>query len=266
MSFKHDSFFKMLAELDRQFEQNLDPFQIATVRIEQGNLYKMLIESNIFENLPISPAILDKIKTELRYFAQVRLEMLLGIDISEHNNKHMPSYNYNPTLNKFNFNEKPVNNNLPNNTFFATNTFNYPVKHGLNFNLPTQNTSTQSIPSYSKAQKAIVENELERPETSVSNHEMTDSDNHNTAELDAEKEILQLQQELEDLTNKVMNKQNIDKNKFLEISKRLETLKRPRAHPDFYIPKPSINEENQISAQRAELLSQNLHKLIRRES
>lgn len=264
MSFKNDSFFKMLAELDRQFEQNLDPFQIATVRIEQGNLYKMLIESNIFENLPINPVILDKIKAELKYFAQVRLEMLLGIDITDHNNKHVPSYNYNQPLNKFNFNEKqPLNYHLPNNMFFTASQQSHQL-NGLNFNLPTHNT-IQSAPNNFNAPKEQTENGKEKPNINIQNHKTTGLDDNNIGGFNAESEIARLQQELEDLTNKVMSQQNIDKNKFLEISKKLEMLKRPRAHPDFYIPKPSINEENQISAQRAELLSQNLHKLIRRE-
>lgn len=51
----------------------------ARLRLEQGRLYEMLLEHNLFENVEASQEAIDNVQREFRKFAKERLEILVGL-------------------------------------------------------------------------------------------------------------------------------------------------------------------------------------------
>jgi len=63
----------------RQAENHSEIINNARVRLEQGRLYEMLIEHNLFEGVQALPQAIKKVEKEIKEFITERLEILLGI-------------------------------------------------------------------------------------------------------------------------------------------------------------------------------------------
>lgn len=75
---------EVLEEIVEESAFDLDEHQAATVynarvRLEQANLYEMLINHNLFEGVEASEQAVNNVQNELKYFIVGRLELLLGI-------------------------------------------------------------------------------------------------------------------------------------------------------------------------------------------
>ena len=63
-------------------EQEADDLQVlkdASLRLEQGNLYKMLLKHNLFEEVDADPRAIQNVQREIRTFIRERLEVLVGL-------------------------------------------------------------------------------------------------------------------------------------------------------------------------------------------
>ena len=75
---------EVLEEIVEESAFDLDEHQAATVynarvRLEQANLYEMLINHNLFDGVDASEQAVSNVQNELKYFIVGRLELLLGI-------------------------------------------------------------------------------------------------------------------------------------------------------------------------------------------
>ena len=64
---------------DDMFEQAQSVMDRATVRLEQGKLYNMLIQHSLFEGVDADPQAIANVESEIREFIVERLEVLLGM-------------------------------------------------------------------------------------------------------------------------------------------------------------------------------------------
>lgn len=266
-----DDIIDSAIESDEVFESDLDPVQIATARIEQGNLYKLLIDNDIFEGVNASPDVLQKVRKEIVQFATMRLEILLGIRKVERRNTVASSsvsldeeevMLLKGLLGKVKGKEANAVSVAPNRTSTE------PVKLK-----PIQSSSTAQFsnktPPYSAAKKEPeTPKTIAKPET----HKTTISEESvdTTSELKEKKAtISELKKERDIILKNVQKRDNEwteeERRRFREISEAIDEFSRPKAHPNFYQPRPGINEENAISTARAELLSRNLGDILKRQ-
>jgi hypothetical protein len=69
-----------LAEEEEDDEEfNLLVLRDASLRLEQGNLYKMLLKHDLFEGVDADPRAISNVQRELRAFIRERLEVLVGL-------------------------------------------------------------------------------------------------------------------------------------------------------------------------------------------
>lgn len=66
-------------ELEQQEEKTAAVMNEAVLRIEQANLYQILLNHNLFAKGSARPEIINKVESEMRAFILSRLEILLGI-------------------------------------------------------------------------------------------------------------------------------------------------------------------------------------------
>lgn len=252
---------------DEMFEEGLDPIQIATARIEQGNLYKLLIEQDIFDGVNASPDVLNKVRSEIVQFATMRLEILLGLKRVERKQKEASGLQLEPEdilllkalLEKVKHKEVPsiTTGELRGTEKTATETPKLkPIQD-------SRVSTKKPIKEESLDNKTV----LTRPE-SLSQNGSADNVNKQTSELQQAKlSISALKKERDLILKNVQQRDNEwteeERRRFREISDAIDDLSRPRGHPSFYTPKPGINEENAISTARAELLSRNLGEILK---
>ena len=68
------------SEIDDWFEgQEQSVMDRATIRLEQGKLYNMLIQHSLFEGVEADPQAISNVESEIRGFIMERLEILLGM-------------------------------------------------------------------------------------------------------------------------------------------------------------------------------------------
>jgi hypothetical protein len=60
-------------------EADLQVLKDASLRLEQGNLYKMLLKHDLFEGVDADPRAITNVQRELRAFIRERLEILVGL-------------------------------------------------------------------------------------------------------------------------------------------------------------------------------------------
>lgn len=60
-------------------EEEVDLMQNARIRLEQGRLYEMLIQHDLFGDIDADPTAVSKVEKEIKDFIMERLEILLGI-------------------------------------------------------------------------------------------------------------------------------------------------------------------------------------------
>ena len=60
-------------------EPEVDPMDAVFEKIEQANLYKALLNEQLFDEGSASPEVLEKVTQEVRLFVSQRLQMLVGI-------------------------------------------------------------------------------------------------------------------------------------------------------------------------------------------
>jgi hypothetical protein len=60
-------------------ETDLQVLKDASLRLEQGNLYKMLLKHDLFEGVDADPRAIANVQRELRAFIRERLEVLVGL-------------------------------------------------------------------------------------------------------------------------------------------------------------------------------------------
>lgn len=56
-----------------------DVLSDASLRLEQGNLYKMIMNHNLFEGMEADPKALQNVQREIRKFAKEQMEIMLGM-------------------------------------------------------------------------------------------------------------------------------------------------------------------------------------------
>jgi hypothetical protein len=64
---------------EEDLEADLQVLKDASLRLEQGNLYKMLLKHNLFEGVDADPRAITNVQRELRAFIRERLEILVGL-------------------------------------------------------------------------------------------------------------------------------------------------------------------------------------------
>lgn len=64
---------------DQEEEDLSDVLNDASLRLEQGTLYKLLLNSNIFDEIDADPKAVQNVQRELRKFAKERMEIMLGM-------------------------------------------------------------------------------------------------------------------------------------------------------------------------------------------
>jgi hypothetical protein len=261
---------------DEMFEEGLDPIQIATARIEQGNLYKLLIEQDIFDGVNASPDVLNKVRSEIAQFATMRLEILLGLKKVERKQKEASGLQLEPEdilllkalLEKVKHKEAPsiTTGELRGTEKTATETPKLkPIQDSrVSTKKPIKEESLEALETKRAMDNKTV---LTRPE-SLSQNGSADNVSKQTSELQqARLSISALKKERDLILKNVQQKDNEwteeERRRFREISDAIDDLSRPRGHPSFYTPKPGINEENAISTARAELLSRNLGEILK---
>lgn len=260
---------------DEMFEEGLDPIQIATARIEQGNLYKLLIEQDIFDGVNASPDVLNKVRSEIAQFATMRLEILLGLKKVERKQKEASGLQLEPEdilllkalLEKVKHKEVPsiTTGELRGTEKTATETHKLkPIQDSRVFTKKPIKESLETLETKRAMDNKTV---LTRPE-SLSQNGSADNVNKQTSELQqARLSISALKKERDLILKNVQQRDNEwteeERRRFREISDAIDDLSRPRGHPSFYTPKPGINEENAISTARAELLSRNLGEILK---
>jgi hypothetical protein len=261
---------------DEMFEEGLDPIQIATARIEQGNLYKLLIEQDIFDGVNASPDVLNKVRSEIAQFATMRLEILLGLKKVERKQKEASGLQLEPEdilllkalLEKVKHKEVPsiTTGELRGTEKTATETPKLkPIQDSrVSTKKPIKEESLEALET-----KRVIDNKtvLTRPE-SLSQNGSADNVSKQISELQqARLSISALKKERDLILKNVQQRDNEwteeERRRFREISDAIDDLSRPRGHPSFYTPKPGINEENAISTARAELLSRNLGEILK---
>lgn len=262
---------------DEMFEEGLDPIQIATARIEQGNLYKLLIEQDIFDGVNASPDVLNKVRSEIAQFATMRLEILLGLKKVERKQKEAPGLQLEPEdilllkalLEKVKHKEVPsiTPGELRGTGKTATET--PKLKPIQDSRVSTKKPIKEENIEETLETKRAMDNKavLTRPEN-LSQNGSADNVNKQTSELQqARLSISALKKERDLILKNVQQRDNEwteeERRRFREISDAIDDLSRPRGHPFFYTPKPGINEENAISTARAELLSRNLGEILK---
>lgn len=260
---------------DEMFEEGLDPIQIATARIEQGNLYKLLIEQDIFDGVNASPDVLNKVRSEIAQFATMRLEILLGLKKVERKQKEASGLQLEPEdilllkalLEKVKHKEVPsiTTGELRGTEKTATETPKLkPIQDSKVSTKKPIKESTETLETKRAMDNKTV---LTRPE-SLSQNGSAENVNKQASELQQAKlSISALKKERDLILKNVQQRDNEwteeERRRFREISDAIDDLSRPRGHPFFYTPKPGINEENAISTARAELLSRNLGEILK---
>lgn len=58
---------------------SLEVLTNASLRLEQGNLYKLILTQNLFENTDADPKAVNNVQREIRAFVRERLEVLVGL-------------------------------------------------------------------------------------------------------------------------------------------------------------------------------------------
>jgi len=66
-------------EEEEDLETDLQVLKDASLRLEQGNLYKMLLKHDLFEGVEADPRAIKNVQRELRAFIRERLEILVGL-------------------------------------------------------------------------------------------------------------------------------------------------------------------------------------------
>jgi hypothetical protein len=66
-------------EEEEELETDLQVLKDASLRLEQGNLYKMLLKHDLFEGVEADPRAIKNVQRELRAFIRERLEVLVGL-------------------------------------------------------------------------------------------------------------------------------------------------------------------------------------------
>jgi hypothetical protein len=66
-------------EEEEDLEADLQVLKDASLRLEQGNLYKMLLKHDLFEGVEADPRAIANVQRELRAFIRERLEILVGL-------------------------------------------------------------------------------------------------------------------------------------------------------------------------------------------
>lgn len=260
---------------DEMFEEGLDPIQIATARIEQGNLYKLLIEQDIFDGVNASPDVLNKVRSEIAQFATMRLEILLGLKKVERKQKEASGLQLEPEdilllkalLEKVKHKEVPsiTTGELRGTEKTATET--PKLKPIQDSRVSTKKPIEERLETLETKRAMGNKTVLTRPE-SLSQNGSADNVNKQTSELQqARLSISALKKERDLILKNVQQRDNEwteeERRRFREISDAIDDLSRPKGHPSFYIPRPGINEENAISTARAELLSRNLGEILK---
>lgn len=64
---------------DEDYEEEVDLMQNARIRLEQGRLYEMLIQHDLFGDIDANPTAVSMVQKEIKDFIMERLEILLGI-------------------------------------------------------------------------------------------------------------------------------------------------------------------------------------------
>lgn len=88
----------------------------ASLRLEQGSLYKMLLTNDIFSGVDADPRAISAVKRELRFFAKNRLEILVGIKRPQGSAEGFTSeevFLLKKMLGKVMSNEKPIQETRP---------------------------------------------------------------------------------------------------------------------------------------------------------
>lgn len=66
-------------EEEEDSEADLQVLKDASLRLEQGNLYKMLLKHNLFEGVDADPRAINNVQKEIKSFIRERLEILVGL-------------------------------------------------------------------------------------------------------------------------------------------------------------------------------------------
>lgn len=66
-------------EEEEDSEADLQVLKDASLRLEQGNLYKMLLKHDLFEGVDADPRAIANVQRELKSFIRERLEVLVGL-------------------------------------------------------------------------------------------------------------------------------------------------------------------------------------------
>lgn len=64
---------------DFDMEADLQILKDASLRLEQGNLYKMLLKHDLFDGVEADPRAVQNVQREIRTFIRERLEILVGL-------------------------------------------------------------------------------------------------------------------------------------------------------------------------------------------
>lgn len=70
---------ELIEEIEEEDDTQDSLLKNAQIRLEQGRLYKMLIEHNLFDGVDAEPEAISNVQSELKTFIMERLEVLLGI-------------------------------------------------------------------------------------------------------------------------------------------------------------------------------------------
>lgn len=70
---------EVLEELESGEEDYTAILQDANLRIEQGRLYQMIMNHNLFENMDADPRAVENVQREIRKYARERMEIMLGM-------------------------------------------------------------------------------------------------------------------------------------------------------------------------------------------
>lgn len=277
-----DQILNYAIQSDNEFESGIDSVQIATARIEQGNLYKMLIEQDIFAGVQANPEVVNKVRSELIQFATIRLEMLLGI--RQINKENRPSSGMSleedevvilkgliakikekegllssPESAQPQIQSKGVGQLKP---------LQAPPQQNAASAATTPTFSPSTPPSKKKANsESVKKNEPAQESAQPSTQSSTKNDSD--SELGKKKITIQsLKKRRDEILKRVVERDNEwtdeEANEFRQISEQIQELSKQRPYAPLYTPQPSVDEENQISVYRADLLNKNLHTILSR--
>ena len=74
-----DQYESIVNDLIEDDEEDLSVLSDATLRLEQGRLYQMVMNHNLFQGMDADPRAIKNVQREIRKFARERMEIMLGM-------------------------------------------------------------------------------------------------------------------------------------------------------------------------------------------